>query len=157
MMTAATAQSFSATNPLFNDSPLKLGSFSTNLSGGGTISKMEGLLKAEWPATLELARLADEMKFEAIVPVGRWKGFGGETNFNGEGFEVFVWAAGLSDLERASFERLCDLAHPDRPSAVCRQASRSDRSHRQRPLYAQSCDRLVYAGNGDVRHHAPRP
>jgi FMNH2-dependent dimethyl sulfone monooxygenase len=86
----------SATNPLFNDRPLKLGSFSTNLSGGGTISKMDWLLKAEWPATLKLARLADEMKFEAIVPVGRWKGFGGETNFNGEGFEVFAWAAGLS-------------------------------------------------------------
>jgi dimethylsulfone monooxygenase len=89
-------RSTSTTNPLFNGTPLKLGSFSTNLSGGGTISKMAGLLKAEWPATAELARLADEMKFEAIVPVGRWKGFGGETNFNGEGFEVFAWAAGLS-------------------------------------------------------------
>ena len=86
-----------STNPLFNNSPLKLGTFSTNLSGGGTISKMSGLLKAEWPATKQLARLADEMKFEAIVPVGRWKGFGGETNFNGEGFEVFAWAAGLSE------------------------------------------------------------
>jgi alkanesulfonate monooxygenase SsuD/methylene tetrahydromethanopterin reductase-like flavin-dependent oxidoreductase (luciferase family) len=72
------------------------------LSGGGTISKMEGLLKAEWPATLELARLADEMKFEAIVPVGRWKGFGGETNFSGEGFEVFVWAAGLTSATHYS-------------------------------------------------------
>jgi dimethylsulfone monooxygenase len=92
----ATAQSTSMTNPLFSDTPLKLGSFSTNLSGGGTISKMAGLLKAEWPTTLQLAHLADEMNFEAIVPVGRWKGFGGETNFNGEGFEVFAWAAGLS-------------------------------------------------------------
>ncbi len=96
MTAAPMPPSASMTNPLFNDSPLKLGSFSTNLSGGGTISKMDGLLKAEWPATLELARLADEMKFEAVVPVGRWKGFGGETNFNGEGFEVFVWAAGLT-------------------------------------------------------------
>jgi FMNH2-dependent dimethyl sulfone monooxygenase len=95
-MTKAATQPASATNPLFNERPLKLGSFSTNLSGGGTISKMDGLLKAEWPATLELARLADDMKFEAIVPVGRWKGFGGEINFNGEGFEVFAWAAGLS-------------------------------------------------------------
>jgi len=102
MTMAGTKRSFSATNPLFNDCPLRLGTFSTNLSGGGTISKMEGLLKAEWPATLELARLADDMKFEAIVPVGRWKGFGGETNFNGEGFEVFSWAAGLSASTRYS-------------------------------------------------------
>jgi alkanesulfonate monooxygenase SsuD/methylene tetrahydromethanopterin reductase-like flavin-dependent oxidoreductase (luciferase family) len=92
----------SATNPLFNERALKLGSFSTNLSGGGTISKMAGLLKAEWPATLQLARLADDMQFEAIVPVGRWKGFGGETNFNGEGFEVFSWAAGLSSATNYS-------------------------------------------------------
>jgi len=56
---------------LFGGASLKLGSFSTNLSGGGTISKMSGLLKADWSATLELARLADAMKFEAIVPVGR--------------------------------------------------------------------------------------
>jgi dimethylsulfone monooxygenase len=105
----ASAPRGAATNPLFNNSPLKLGSFSTNLSGGGTISKMAGLLKAEWPATRELARLADEMKFEAIVPVGRWKGFGGETNFNGEGFEVFAWAAGLS--EATSYSSVFATSH----------------------------------------------
>jgi hypothetical protein len=105
----ASAPQGAATNPLFNNSPLKLGSFSTNLSGGGTISKMSGLLKAEWPATKELARLADDMKFEAIVPVGRWKGFGGETNFNGEGFEVFAWAAGLS--EATSYSSVFATSH----------------------------------------------
>src|ERR1700683_4136734 len=109
MTKAAMAQFHSATNPLFNDRALRLGSFSTNLSGGGTISKMEGLLKAEWPVTLELARLADEMEFEAIVPVGRWKGFGGETNFNGAGFEVFVWAAGLS--EATSYSSVFATSH----------------------------------------------
>jgi FMNH2-dependent dimethyl sulfone monooxygenase len=98
MIKAAPSPSLSTTNPLFGGASLKLGSFSTNLSGGGTISKMSGLLKADWSTTLELARLADAMKFEAIVPVGRWKGFGGATNFNGEGFEVFSWAAGLSAL-----------------------------------------------------------
>ena len=40
--------------------------------------------------TLALARLADEMEFEALVPVGRWKGFGGVTNFNAAGFEPFL-------------------------------------------------------------------
>lgn len=99
---AATSGAVPATNPIFNHRRLKLGTFSTNLSGGGTISKMDGLLKAEWPATLELARLADEMEFEAIVPVGRWKGFGGETNFNGAGFEVYAWAAGITASTRYS-------------------------------------------------------
>ncbi len=35
------------------------------------------------------------MEFEALVPVGRWRGFGGVTNFNGPGFESFSWAAGI--------------------------------------------------------------
>jgi len=86
------------TNPLFNDRKLKLGTFSTNLSGGCTISSIDGILELDWPNTRILAELADEMEFEALVPVGRWKGFGGETNFNGDGFECYTWAAGISAL-----------------------------------------------------------
>jgi FMNH2-dependent dimethyl sulfone monooxygenase len=83
------------TSPLFNDRKIKLGTFSSNLSGGCAISTVEGVLEATWPNTLALARLADEMEFEALVPVGRWRGFGGATNFNGAGFESFSWAAGI--------------------------------------------------------------
>ena len=87
-------------HPLFNDRKLKLGTFSTNLSGGCAISTIDGTLKAAWPETLSLARMADAMGFEALVPVGRWKGFGGPTNFNGEGFESFTWAAAISAATR---------------------------------------------------------
>ena len=76
-----------AHNPLFNDRKLKLGTFCSNLSYGCAISTIDGTLKAEWPSTLALAQMADQMQMEAIVPVGRWKGFGGTTNFNGAGFE----------------------------------------------------------------------
>ena len=82
-------------NPLFSDRKLRLGTFSSNLSGGCAISKIDGTLKADWPSTMALARMGDEMEMEALVPVGRWKGFGGPTNFNGEGFECFTWAAGI--------------------------------------------------------------
>ena len=84
-----------AQSPLFNDRKLKLGTFSTNLSGGCAISTIEGVLQADWPSTLCLAQMADAMAFEALVPVGRWKGFGGVTNFNEAGFECFTWAAGI--------------------------------------------------------------
>ena len=83
------------TSPLFNDRKIKLGTFSSNLSGGCAITTIDGVLEATWPNTLTLARLADEMEFEAVVPVGRWRGFGGTTNFNGSGFESFAWAAGI--------------------------------------------------------------
>ena len=85
-----------ATNPLFNDRKLKLGTFCTNLSGGCAITTMPGTLEITWPNTVRLAQIADQMEFEALVPVGRWKGFGGETNFNGAGFECFSWAAGMA-------------------------------------------------------------
>ena len=84
-----------ATNPLFGDRKLKLGTFCTNLQGGCAITTMPGTLDVTWPNTLRLARIAEDMEFEALVPVGRWRGFGGETNFNGAGFECFSWAAGI--------------------------------------------------------------
>ena len=91
-----------ASNPLFNDRKLKLGTFCTNLSGGCAISSLDGVLEADWPSTLALARMGDEMEFEALVPVGRWKGFGGTTNFNGAGFECFSWASAIGASTKKS-------------------------------------------------------
>ena len=83
------------TSPLYNDRKMKLATFCTNLSGGCAITTIDGVLEADWASTLALARLGDAMEFEALVPVGRWQGFGGKTNFNGAGFEAFSWAAGI--------------------------------------------------------------
>ena len=82
------------TNPVFNDRKLKLGTFGTNLDRGCAISTIDRVLDINWPNTLELARISEQMEFEALVPIGRWRGFGGVTNFNGPGFECFSWAAG---------------------------------------------------------------
>ena len=80
---------------MFNDRKLKLGTFGTNLDRGCAISTIDRVLEISWPNTLELARISEEMEFEALVPIGRWRGFGGVTNFNGPGFECFSWAAGI--------------------------------------------------------------
>ena len=114
-MKEATAETRRKTNPLYNGRKLKLGTFSTNLEGGCAITSIEGTLKAEWPSTLTLARLADEMEFEALVPVGRWRGFGGVTNFNGPGFEAFSWAAGSArpqNIPAFSPHRMCPRSIP---------------------------------------------
>ena len=84
-----------STNPVFNDRKLKLGTFGTNLDRGCAISSIDGVLEINWPNTLELAKTSEEMEFEALVPIGRWHGFGGVTNFNGPGFECFSWAAAI--------------------------------------------------------------
>src|SRR5438309_6072 len=69
-----------ATNPVFNDRALKLGTFGTNLDRGCAISTIDRVFEISWPNTLELARISEEMEFEALVPIGRWRGFGGKTN-----------------------------------------------------------------------------
>ena len=88
------------TNPAFSGRKLKLGTFQTNLDSGCVMSDLEGRLEISWPNTLALAKLADEMEFEALVPVARWRGFGGATNPQGPGFEAFTWAAGISASTR---------------------------------------------------------
>ncbi|MBV8743756.1 MAG: LLM class flavin-dependent oxidoreductase, partial [Xanthobacteraceae bacterium] len=92
----------SGTNPVFNDRKLKLGTFGTNLDRGCAISSIDGVLEITWPNTVTLAKISEEMDFEALVPIGRWHGFGGKTNFNGPGFECFAWAAGMSASTRYS-------------------------------------------------------
>ena len=85
-------------HPLYSDRKLRLGTFGTNLSGGCTMSTIDGVLKADWPSTAELARLAEAMDFEALVSVARWQGFGGVTDFNAAGFESFTWASAVAAL-----------------------------------------------------------
>lgn len=83
------------TNPAFSTRRLKLGTFQTNLDSGCVMSDLEGRLDITWPNTIALAKLADEMEFEALVPVARWHGWGGNTNPQGPGFEAYTWAAGI--------------------------------------------------------------
>ena len=84
------------TNPALGRRKLKLGTFQTNLNSGCVMSDLDGRLELTWPNTVTLAKLADEMEFEALVPVARWRGFGGATDPQGPGFETFTWAAGIA-------------------------------------------------------------
>ena len=89
-----TAHESRMNNPVFGSRKLKLGTFQTNMDSGCVMSSLEGRLQISWPNTLKLAKLADDMAFEAIVPVARWRGFGGANNPQGPGLETYTWAAG---------------------------------------------------------------
>jgi alkanesulfonate monooxygenase SsuD/methylene tetrahydromethanopterin reductase-like flavin-dependent oxidoreductase (luciferase family) len=82
-------------NPLFNNNKLKLGLFGVNVSNGCAITTVENRHQVSWPAMLAIGQTADRYGYEALVPVARWRGFGGESNFNGTNFETYTWAAGL--------------------------------------------------------------
>lgn len=74
---------------------LALGLFGSNLSGGLAASRFPERWDASWDNNLALARMADEAGLEFMLPVGRWKGYGGVTNHNGSGMETITWATGL--------------------------------------------------------------
>ena len=86
--------------PLYNDQKLKLGVFGINCSYGLNISHAPTSYKVTWEHTCEIVRRADAMGFELALPVARWRGFGGTTDFNGESFETYTWAAGLAQATR---------------------------------------------------------
>src|SRR5215469_18971024 len=87
-------------NALYGDNRLKLGVFGANVSNGCAATTAPGHLVMNWPNTRDIVRMADCAGFEAVVPVARWKGFGGATNFNGTCYETLAWAAGMGALTK---------------------------------------------------------
>ena len=89
-------------NPLYSDNRMKIGVMAFNCSHGSTVTNAEGAWPMTWNDNVELAQMADSAGFEALLPVGRWKGYGGGINFNNRTFESLTWAAGLAALTNYS-------------------------------------------------------
>jgi dimethylsulfone monooxygenase len=86
----------SARNPtMFGGNRFKLAVFGSNCSSGRAATKVPERWKNEFAENVQLAQMADAAGIECMVPIGRWKGYGGETNFEGSTFETITWAAGL--------------------------------------------------------------
>jgi len=88
-------------HPLLNDQKLKLGVFGMNCSNGLLISNAPTGFEMTWEQNLQIVKKADEMGFEIALPLGRWRGFGGSTNFNGTSFETYTYAAGLAQATKS--------------------------------------------------------
>ena len=48
-----------------------------------------------WEDNLALAKMSDAAGIEFMLPVGRWKGYGGDTDYMGTSLETITWATGL--------------------------------------------------------------
>ena len=81
--------------PIFNANKLKLGLFGANCSGGETPTRIAQRWDGSWDKNLALARLAEDAGLEFLLPVARWLGYGGETDFQGEVLETIAWASAL--------------------------------------------------------------
>ncbi len=80
---------------MYNNNPFKLGLFGANCSSGRAINKLPERWLADWESCEAMAKLADDIGFDFILPIGRWKGYGGPTNFQGVTYETVTWATGL--------------------------------------------------------------
>jgi alkanesulfonate monooxygenase SsuD/methylene tetrahydromethanopterin reductase-like flavin-dependent oxidoreductase (luciferase family) len=89
-------------NPLYSDNRMKIGVMAFNCSHGSTVTTADCTWPMTWKDNVDLATMADAAGFEALLPVGRWKGYGGETNFNNRTFESLTWAAGIAAVTHYS-------------------------------------------------------
>ena len=83
------------TNQFLKRDHFLLGTFSTNCSGGMTVSKLPNRWKADWESNLKIGKLLDEAGIDFMLPIARWIGYGGETDFHGYVLETVTWATAL--------------------------------------------------------------
>jgi dimethylsulfone monooxygenase len=77
------------------ENKFKIGIFAANCSGGNAATTVPERWPATWDGNLAIAQMADAAGLEFMLPLGRWGGYGGETDHNGVAFETITWASGL--------------------------------------------------------------
>ena len=92
-----------AGNPMFNDNKLKLGTFGSNCSNACAVTLAETGFEPTFEKNLEIARLLESSGMECMVPIARWRGFGGPSNFNGNCMETYTWASALAAATKNIF------------------------------------------------------
>ncbi|HWP26618.1 MAG TPA: LLM class flavin-dependent oxidoreductase [Xanthobacteraceae bacterium] len=78
-----------------NGNALKIGLFGANCSSGRAVTKVPERWSGNWPDNLKLARMADAAGIDFMLPIGRWKGYGGDTDYQGATLETVTWACAL--------------------------------------------------------------
>lgn len=84
----------------------KIGLFSLNASGGIAMTKVRERWQGDWPSVLAAAQMADSAGLDFLLPLQRWRGYGGATDPRGWCMETLTHAAGLA----ASTERIAIFA-----------------------------------------------
>jgi dimethylsulfone monooxygenase len=80
---------------MYNGNALKIGLFGANCSSGRAVTMVPERWTGSWQDNLRLVRMADEAGIDFMLPIGRWKGYGGDTDYQGETLETLTWATGL--------------------------------------------------------------
>jgi hypothetical protein len=73
---------------------LKLGLFGANCSSGRAVTTVPERWSGSWPDCVRLAQMADRAGIEFMLPIGRWKGYGGDTDYQGRPGRLWPGPAG---------------------------------------------------------------
>jgi len=130
---------------------LKLGLFGANVSSARSYIIAPERWDMSWENNVKLAQVADEAGLECMVPIARWKGYGGESNPNGSSWESITWACGLL----AATKRINVFATVHVPSTIrLSQPSKWLRpTTSARAIRHQRCLRLERRRISDVRRY----
>mgnify|MGYP003343293714 FL=1 len=74
----------------FGDNKFKFGLFCANCNGGMTFSTAPERWECEWDDIVEVSKLADEAGVEFVLPVAKWRGFGGPSRLWDKSYEVIA-------------------------------------------------------------------
>jgi alkanesulfonate monooxygenase SsuD/methylene tetrahydromethanopterin reductase-like flavin-dependent oxidoreductase (luciferase family) len=74
---------------------LRLGLFAANCSSGLAITTIDDRWDGSWEKNERVAKLADQSGLEFMLPIARWRGYGGESDFQRSTLETMTWACGL--------------------------------------------------------------
>ncbi len=141
---------------MYNDNALKIGLFGSNCSSGRAVTLVPERWTGNWEDNLALAKMSDEAGIEFMLPVGRWKGYGGDTDYMGTSLETITWATGPARPHQAA-DRVRHRARAAVSSADRGQAVRHRRPCQRRPLRIEHRGRLERGRVPDVRRVAARP
>jgi alkanesulfonate monooxygenase SsuD/methylene tetrahydromethanopterin reductase-like flavin-dependent oxidoreductase (luciferase family) len=74
---------------------LQIGLFGANCSSGRAVTLVPERWSGSWPDNKKLALMADRAGIDFLLPIGRWKGYGGTTDYQGTTLETITWATAL--------------------------------------------------------------
>lgn len=101
MSGAAPSDAIRRRNPLLGPNRMKLGIFGTNGKGAAQTLVPEAY-RPSWKNSVETARQADDLGFEAVLAYARWKGYlkGEPSHPSGVTLDPFTWCAGIAQATR---------------------------------------------------------
>ena len=76
-----------------------------NCSSGMSVTKIPERWDASWDSNLALSKLLDDAGIDFMLPIARWIGYGGETDFHGGVLETMTWAAAMLQASRPEAQK----------------------------------------------------